>query len=178
MMTPPQKQHEWLRRFVGEWTSEFECVMGPDQPAMKSKGREVVRMVGDLWVVFEGEGEMPGGGTMTSILTLGFDPAKGKFVGSWIGSPMATMFVYQGEFTRGGGNWGGGPASGDVPGSADVQVLPLNTVGPSWADPTKQANYQDVIELHGPNKRLLWSQAQGDDGAWTRFMTGTFTRVK
>ncbi len=70
MMAEPQQEHRWLDKLVGEWASETECHMGPDQPAMKSRGVEVVRSVGGLWVVAEGGVEMPGGGTSTTIMTL------------------------------------------------------------------------------------------------------------
>ena len=32
MDAEPQKEHQWLDKFVGEWISEAECMMGPDQP--------------------------------------------------------------------------------------------------------------------------------------------------
>jgi hypothetical protein len=157
MFTDPAPQHLWLKRFVGSWTFEVECVMGPDQPPMKSKGRETVRMLGDLWLIAEGEGEMPGAGMMKSIMTIGYDPAKKKFVGSWVGSPSANLFVYEGDLKN--------------------NVLPLNTVGPSFTDPTKLATYQDIVELIDDNNRMLSSQTRNDDGSWTRFMTAHYRRV-
>ncbi|TXT39001.1 MAG: ribulose kinase [Planctomycetota bacterium] len=62
MHAEPQKEHQWLQRLVGEWTFEAECSMGPDQPPMKSTGSEVVRSLGGLWTIGEGQGEMPDGG--------------------------------------------------------------------------------------------------------------------
>ena len=60
MQTPePQKEHQWLQQLVGKWTSETECSMGPDQPAMKTNGKETVRSLGGLWTI--GEGEMASG---------------------------------------------------------------------------------------------------------------------
>jgi hypothetical protein len=54
MKAEPQKEHDWLLNFVGEWTYEGECSMGPDQPPMKSGGSETVRALGSLWVVGDG----------------------------------------------------------------------------------------------------------------------------
>ena len=34
----PQKEHEWLKQFVGEWETHSEAVMGPGQPAIKCEG--------------------------------------------------------------------------------------------------------------------------------------------
>ena len=77
MFPQPERQHEWLKRFVGEWTFTADCFMGPDQPSSQSTGTENVRMFGDLWVIGEMTTTMPGGGEMRSIMTLGDDvPAQ------------------------------------------------------------------------------------------------------
>lgn len=159
MQSEPVAQHLWLKKLVGDWSYEHEFKMGPDQPLMKLTGREKVRMLGDLWMIAEASGEMPDGGTMSAVMTLGYDPTKGKFVGSWIGSPMAFMFVYEGELDAAG------------------KVLPLNTTGPSFTDPTKTAPYQDCIGLVSDKVRTLTSQTLGDNGNWTKFMMATYTRI-
>lgn len=156
----PTKEHEWLARFAGEWSYQSECSMGPDQAPMKATGTESIRMMGDFWMVGESSGDFPGGGPMKSLMTLGYDPAKGKFVGTWTGSPMPTMFVYEGEL------------------EADGKTLPLNTVGPSMDDPTKTARYQDVVELVDDDTRVLRSRMLGDDGEWHPIMQARYTRVK
>lgn len=157
MFTEPNEHHQWLRRMVGEWEFEHSCG-GPDGEPMRTTGTERVTAFGDLWVVGDGEGEIPGGGRMTMRITLGFDPNQGRYVGTWIGSPMGSMFTYEG--TR----------EGDV--------LTLDTTGPSFADPTKTARYQDIVELHGDDRRVLRSRCLGDDGSWTEFMRGEYRRVK
>jgi hypothetical protein len=53
MDAEPQKEHQWLDKFVGEWISEVECIMGSDQPPSKTQGTEIVRSLGGLWVVAE-----------------------------------------------------------------------------------------------------------------------------
>lgn len=159
MMTGPEKQHEWLRQLVGRWEFDAECVTGPGEAPMKGHGVEVVRMIGDLWAVGESTGEMPGCGPMTSIITLGYDPARAKFVGTWIASVMSKMFLYEGVL------------------DASGRVLPLDTTGPSMTDPTATARYQDVIELHPDGRRTMWSQMLKEDGSWVRFMTANYRRV-
>jgi len=84
MHTEPQTEHQWLNRFIGEWISESECSMGPDQLSSKTKGTEVVRSLGGLWIVSEGEGEMPDGGTGKTVMTLGYDPQNNRYVGTFI----------------------------------------------------------------------------------------------
>src|SRR5687768_10904266 len=97
MKTEPQKQHHWLQKLVGEWVMESEAAMGPDQPTVKFKGTEKVRSLGELWVLCEGQGEMPGGGIANMLMTLGYDPKKNRYVGTWIGSMMTHMWIYDGS---------------------------------------------------------------------------------
>ena len=158
MMTEQVEQHQWLKRLVGEWTYVNESSGLPNQPPMKFTGRESVRMLGDLWVLAEMTGTMPDGGAMTALMTLGYDPERQAYIGSWIGSPMAHMFVYEGQL------------------SADGLTLPLNTIGPSFTDMSVMANYQDIIAFTKDGKRTLRSQYKNPDGSWTQFMQATFTR--
>ena len=158
METKPTPHHEWLKTLVGEWTCESSCAMEPGGDPVTGHGREVVRAIGDLWVQGEMTGEMPGAGPMTSLMTLGYDPLRERFVGTWVGSPMAHMFVYEGE--------------------RDGDSLALDTLGPSFEDPTKMAKYRDVVEFRGPDERLLRSHLIGEDGSWTEFMSAVFKRVK
>jgi hypothetical protein len=156
----PQKEHEWLQQLVGEWAYEHECVMGPDQPPMKATGIDTVRSLGGLWVVCEGKGEMPGGGPATTIMTLGYDPVKQRFVGTFIGSMMTNLWIYEGSLDAAG------------------KTLTLDCDGPSFTDPTKTAKYQDIIEIISRDHRTLSSQTPGDDGKWVRFMTAHYRRRK
>jgi hypothetical protein len=158
MICDPQKQNKWLEQMVGEWTFESECGAGPDQPPMKTTGSDSVRSLGGMWVLCDGTGEMPGGGTGYTQMTLGYDPAKGKFVGTFIGSMMANLWVYEGEL------------------DAAEKVLTLSAVGPNMMEPGKTANYRDVIEFVTPDHRTLSSYAQGDDGSWNHFMTAHYRK--
>src|SRR5687768_10963608 len=59
-MPKPQKEHQWLERFVGEWEGEGEITMEPGQPAVKCKGKEVVKSLGGFWIVSKHDSEMMG----------------------------------------------------------------------------------------------------------------------
>jgi hypothetical protein len=159
MKAEKTKQHEWLQKLVGKWTYESECPMGPDKPVAKVKGSETVRSLGDAWVLCEGEGEMPGGGTGLMLMTLGYDPEKARFVGTWVGSMMNNLWVYEGELD----------ASGNV--------LTLNSEGPDFTTKGKTAKYQDTIEITGPDTRTLTSRSPGPDGQWVQFMKATYRRT-
>jgi Protein of unknown function (DUF1579) len=62
MQTEPQREHQWLQQLVGEWTYEAEATTDPGQPPSKFEGSERVRSLGGLWILAEGQGEMPGCG--------------------------------------------------------------------------------------------------------------------
>lgn len=154
------KEHHWLTKLVGNWEFESECQPGPDQPPMKYKGAESVRSLGGAWTLCEGGGEMPGGGTGNMLMTLGYDPTKKRFVGTFIGSMMTFMWQYDGELDEAG------------------KVLTLNAEGPNFAVEGKMAQYKDVITLESDDQRTLTSQFLGDDGQWHQFMKATYRRVK
>jgi hypothetical protein len=156
----PQKEHQWLQRLVGEWTCEMEATMEPGKPAEKSTGTESVRSLGGLWIVGDGQGEMPGGGAATMVLTLGYDPQKQRFVGTWVGSMMTNLWVYEGTL------------------DAAERVLTLNAEGPSMSGDGKMAKYQDRIELESDDHRVLTSHVLGVDGEWHGFMTAHYRRNK
>jgi hypothetical protein len=159
MQVEPQAEHKWLQKLVGQWTFEGECVMGPDQPAMKHSGSETVRSVGGLWTLGEGKGAGPDGSeNMTSYMTLGFDPAKKRFVGTFIASMMTHMWVYSGTLDAAG------------------KVLTLDTEGPDFSGGSAMVKYQDIIEFVSDDHRTLKSQTLGPDGKWHGFMTAHYRR--
>jgi len=158
MQMEAQDEHRWLLQLVGEWRYESEAVMGPDEPLMKFKGEESVRALGGLWVLLEGRGEMPGGDMATMLMTLGYDPQRGRFSGSWVGSMMTYLWVYDGSLDK------------------DRRILSLDAEGPDFAEEGKMGKYRDVIELHSPDHRTLKSHTLGDDGQWHCFMTANYWR--
>ena len=75
-MPDPQKEHEWLKQFVGEWESDSEASMGPGQPAMKCKGTIQTRSLGGFWVISELKSEMMGM-SITAVQTIGWPTTAG-----------------------------------------------------------------------------------------------------
>lgn len=159
MVVEPQKEHQWLQRLVGEWTSEAESAE-PGQPPTIHRGTETVRSIGDIWFLAEGKADMPGGGQGTMLMTLGYDPQKNRFVGTWLGSMMTHLWIYDGELDEAG------------------RVLTLSAEGPSMAGDGSMAQYRDVIEFKTDDHRVLTSHLLGDDGNWQQFMTAHYYRKK
>src|SRR5688572_16235421 len=96
MKTEPQDQHKWLHRMIGDWNCEGEAEMAPGQPPVKWKSTETVRSLGGVWIIGEGLGQMPEGGESKSVMTLGYDTAKQRFVGTFVANMMTNLWVYEG----------------------------------------------------------------------------------
>ncbi|MBX5133874.1 DUF1579 domain-containing protein [Rhizobium lentis] len=145
------KEHSFLERLVGDWS-----VTAPEM----SDGHdwtETVRSLHGIWFVAEGTGHMPDGKPATTILTLGYNAEKGKYVGSWIGSMMDYMWVYEGEVD----------ASGNV--------LDLYTTGPDFSG-DGLADYREQITFIDDNHRTFTSSAKQEDGSWKLFMEAHYIR--
>ena len=155
----PQKEHQWLEKLVGEWTLDSEQAE-PDKPP--GEWTESVRSLGGLWILAEGKGEMPEGGPASSMMTIGYDPQKGRFVGTWIGSMMTWLWVYDGSLDEAG------------------RVLTLESEGPSMNPDAggKLMKYKDVIEFKSDDHRVMTSHMLRDDGEWQQFMTANYRRKK
>jgi hypothetical protein len=76
------EQHRWLHRLRGEWAYESTPLVGSGEPADKVNGIESVRALGDLWVVAGGHTSTPSGSTAHSVMTLGFEPVRSRFIGT------------------------------------------------------------------------------------------------
>jgi len=155
---PPTPQasdeHRWLHRMIGRWTA----TPGQGCPGGQSWTEEV-RAVGDIWVVAEASGEGPDGTPMATIVQLGHDPDKGRYVGTWIGSMMNHMWLYTGQVDKSGNR------------------LVLDCEGPDCADPSRTARYQDIVAFFDEDHRALISRMEGDDGEWREIMRVDYHRA-
>jgi len=143
----PGKEHEWLQRFVGEWEGDF------------ANSAESARMVGGLWMVADFKATVSGK-PMAAIMTLGYDPQKKKYVGTWIDTMTAYLWNYEGAVDAAG------------------KVLTLDAEGPNPLAPGKTAKMRDAIEFKSNDHKVLTSSMLGDDGKWVTFMTINYKRRK
>ena len=107
----------------------------------------------------EARGEMPGGAPMISLLTLGYEPDKKRFVGTFIASAMTMLWVYE---------------DGQL--DESEKVLTMSAEGPDFTQAGKTAKYRDVIEFKSDDHRVMSSHALGDDGQWHQFMEANYRR--
>lgn len=156
MNPEPGREHGWLQQLVGHWAFESQAAMGPGEPLRTSAGTETTRALGDLWV--QGElREVVEGKEVISLLTLGFDPAQGRFVGTFVSSMAPNLWIYNGQL--------------------EDDVLTLDTDGPAITGDGGIARYQDILELRD-GRRVFRSRMQGPDGQWTDFMRMTYRRTE
>jgi hypothetical protein len=158
MQSEPLTEHRWLEKFIGEWEYETEAEMEPGKPLEKFIGTESVRSLGGLWILAEGHGGMPDGSTATMILTLGYDPQKKLYVGTWVGSMMTHLWVYSGAV------------------DTDGKTLTLDTEGPDMSVSGKMAKYRDVYEIKNDDYRTLTSHVLDAHGTWQVIMTTGYRR--
>ena len=155
----PSPEHLWLSRLVGEWTIRGEYRMGPDQPTTETTGRESVRSLGKLWTI----GEWFSGGDAAecdSIMTLGFDPRQGRFVGTFVTGAMTHLWPYVGTL------------------DPESRRLTLDSEGPDFLGGEGMSRYQDIIEFQDDDHRTLTARVLGSDGEWRTFMTTHARRVR
>jgi len=106
MPPAPGEHHKWLQQLVGTWTVESEMAP-PGAPAMKATGTDTVRSIGGRWIISELKSDVPGMGMMHAVSTLGYDPVKGKYQGTWVDSILDHIWIYSGTLDA-------TPALGDI----------------------------------------------------------------
>jgi hypothetical protein len=152
-MPTPQREHELLQRLVGEWTFESDMDMGDGQPPMHTSGTHVVRSIGGFWVIVEGHEQQSDGDDHHMIITYGYDPDRGRYVGSFISSMGSRMWVYDGEM------------------DAQGKMLSLYADGPDWSgDASKLVPYRDAVLFNDDGSWTMTSAVKEDSGNWRQFM--------
>lgn len=152
----PEKEHEWLKQLEGEWETEAESKM-EGFPEVKCTGTMSARMLGGLWLISENETTMPGF-EMKAVQTIGYDPAKKKYVGTWVDSMMNHMWQYEGTVDESG------------------KILTLEAEGPHFSEAGKTTMYRDIYEIKSPDHIIATSMVQGPDGKWITMMVGNSKR--
>lgn len=158
MFEKPGAEHEWLHQLLGDWSVEGECFMGPDKPPMKHTGRSTARSLGGMWLLIEGEADDAEGNAGASLMTLGYAPARGRYIGSFLASVMTHLWLYDGAL------------------DASERRLVLDTEGPKF-EGEGLAKYHDIVEIVSEDHWILSSEILRDDGEWMHFMTAHHRRI-
>jgi hypothetical protein len=95
-MPTPGTEHEMLKKDVGTWDATVEMFM-PGAPPSVSKGTEIVTMLGGFWQLSEFKSEMMGQ-PFEGRGTTGYDPAKKKYVGTWVDTMGPAYYTVEGTY--------------------------------------------------------------------------------
>jgi hypothetical protein len=159
-MPAPAKEHEWLHQLAGQWEADLEVSAEPGKPPLKLKSAENTRRIGGFWILSESE-VTPPGMPFARALTLGYDPQKKKYVGTWVDSSNSTHIgKYEGSMDAAG------------------RTLTLEGEMPSPFDPARSVRVREVIELKSQDQKVVTTSLQGEDGNWFTLVTVNARRKK
>jgi len=151
----PGPHHQVLQKDVGTWDAEVVIHPGPGAPSIPSKGMAHSRLAcGGLWLISEFKNETTG---FEGHGIFGYDPAKGKYVGTWI-DPMRTFLaVYEGSYD---------PASRTMTMWVETDVQ------------GKHLRWREVTETLDPDTQVWHQFMSGPDGKDFETMTVTYRRQR
>jgi hypothetical protein len=153
----PGAEHKFLEQFVGEWDCEFEAIVEPGKPPVKSKSQMTGRMVGGFWSIVEVKGDFLGL-PYHGQGTFGFDSKKKKYVGTWADSMSEFFWKYEG--------------------TAEGGKLALHSEGPNPEKFDQMLKTRDTWEFNGKDTVVLTGEVAGPDGKLMPMMKATCTRKK
>lgn len=152
----PTASHAWLEKFAGTWDTTSLC--GAPGEQTETSGRMTAKLLGGRWMVAELSGEMPGGGSMAAVLTVGFDPDRELYVGTWVDSMLDYMWRYEG--------------------TVDGPALVLEAEGPNFMTGEGTTVFRDTYTFASPDHIVLTSAVKGDDGTWEPVLRSDMRRVE
>jgi hypothetical protein len=148
----------FLEALAGEWSVVTHATLGPGQEPVRLSSKEAARLLGGQWLVAETKASTPDGAPVIAMLTLGYDPSIGRFVGTYISSQQTHLWSYVGEL------------------DATGRALTLETEGPIHGDPNRVTRYREVIEVVSANHKVMRSMILGPDGEWFEFARAEYRR--
>ena len=152
-------EHRWLQQLTGRWRLTFDPPEGSEHQDGSGAWEENARSLDGTWILAEMTGTMPDGSSATNILSLGYDPARKRYVGSFITSVMTHLWVYEGTLDDTG------------------KVLTLDCEGPDFDTIGRTARYQDIITINDENTRNFSSRIRLADGTWKPVMSCDYQRI-
>jgi hypothetical protein len=111
-MEKASKEHLALKDGVGTWDYVMKFREGPDKPEQEVKGIQTVTQVGDFWIVFDIKTDNMMGMPWHGHGTVGYDPKKKKYVGTFVESMSSDRMLGEGTMDAAGKvltmDWDGG----------------------------------------------------------------------
>ncbi len=152
----PGPEHELLKSDVGTWDASIEITVAPGSPAQVSQGVARNRLAcGGFWLITDFRNETTG---FEGHAIYGYDPAKGKYVGTWV-DPMRTFIAV---------------SEGTYDPLTRTMTMIFETGGPQG----KPMKWREVTERKDDDTRLWRSLVVGADGQEFEVMRAHYTRRK
>jgi hypothetical protein len=99
-MAQPTPQHELLKKDVGTWDATMRMWFTPNAEPLVSNGIENNKLLdGGLWLISHYEGKIADT-RFVGCGTVGFDPVKQKYVGTWIDNVTSSLSVMEGDYDQ------------------------------------------------------------------------------
>ena len=156
-MPKPTKEHQKLAVRAGSWDASIES-MGPTGSMEKSKGKSVAKVAyGGFWLVEDFKAEFMGMKFQGQGMT-GYDPVKGKYVGTWVDSMSPYLMTLEGNFDDTG------------------KILTMTGMGMGMDG--KMAKHRLVTHEKNANHAVMEMFVTGPDGKEMKAMTINYTRGK
>ena len=96
-----ERAERWLQRCVGELTLVNDMKSADGNGSAQLVGTESVRAIGGPWVAFDTRTTEPASHANSSLMTLCYDPSRGRIVGAVVTSMMSNLRIYETPAQRG-----------------------------------------------------------------------------
>jgi hypothetical protein len=158
-MPKPTKEHEGLKEGAGTWNWVGKFRMAPDRPEVEVKGVETCTMLGGFWLVFDIKTDNFMGMPWHGHGTLGYDPGKKKYLGTFIDSMSSDRMLGEGTMDAAG------------------KVLTMIWEGKDH-ETGKVAKMRETYETKDKDNAFMTMYKTGADGKEEVAFTITYTRKK
>jgi Protein of unknown function (DUF1579) len=149
-------EHEIFQKDVGTWDAEVVVRPGPGAPPQTSRGVAVNRLIGGVWLVsdFKNDSDFEGHGV------YGWDPAKKKYVGTWVDSMRTFLAPMEGMW--------------------DAATKTMTFVGEGTTADGRTMRWRETTTVTGPDTQVFrtFIAGAGENGADLEVVTTTYTRRK
>lgn len=151
--TRPRPEHQFLKRFVGDWECTTDASFGPGR-SVTTKGTMTAHMIGNFWVVIDRKADI-GGLAYHGRATYGYDSRKKKYVGTWTDTMAPILWHYEGD--------------------AEENSLAVESEGPHPSLPGNH-RFRNTWEFKTKDEIVLTSEMEGRDGKMIPILKSTCRR--
>jgi hypothetical protein len=158
-MPKPGPEHRRLARDEGTWDASVAFYPPGGGDPQTSKGVETNTMLGGLWLLSDFRGEF-GGQPFQGRGQTGYDPKKGKYVGTWVDTMSTRVMTMEGTYDE----------------SAGTMTMLSNGEDPATGKPTKEK----FVSRYKPDGTRVFTASVKAEGAsdFVKMMEITYTKRK